>query len=231
MMWKRILRDGSILLLLGAVFFVSASAIDRLNASGDGAFSKDRQLADEYFAEHKWDKASFHFQRLAEQDPYNSYAWYYQAVCQFWIRSDYETELQTKTESAAPEDELRNLRDKISEAEERALRYFSEASKFFRHRKRSLVNLAMIRASRQEFAEALKHLEIYVNEGHLLTRSLENIAALGVGGRDKVNQDPSEFPRARLHRFQEFWDLVDKENQIRGVTEAAIHGMINNRAK
>jgi hypothetical protein len=131
-----------------------------------------------------------------------------------------ETELDNKTQAGALEDELANLRSRINEAEERGINYFGEASKFFRHRRRSLVNLAMIRSSRSEYEQALECLETYIAEGHLLNRSLEYIAALGVGGRDKVNQDPEVYPKARLHRFQEFWTLVDKENKLRGQNEA-----------
>jgi hypothetical protein len=159
--------------------------------------------------------------------PYNSYAWYYQAVCHYWIRSELESELESKQQSSATAEELDNLRLRISEAEERAIKAFGQSSKFFRHRRRSLVNMAIIHAARSEWEPALKHLETYVSEGNLLNRSLEYITALGVGGRDKVNQDPEANPRARLHSLPEFWKLVDKENRLRGVSDSSQPAYIN----
>jgi tetratricopeptide (TPR) repeat protein len=215
MNWKRILRDGSILVLLGAIFYFSASAIERFSFGNEGAFSKDRQLADEYFAEHKWEQANAYYQKLATQDPYNGYAWYYQAVCQYWMRAEIEAEIEEKKQAGSSDDEFTELKRKLNEVEGRVIELFNHSSQFFRHRRRSLVNLAIIHTSRKEWEKALEILEVYVSEENLLNRSLEFMSGLGVGGRDKMDQDPELDPNAKLHCFPRFWDLVDEENSMR----------------
>jgi tetratricopeptide (TPR) repeat protein len=215
MSWKRILRDGLILTALCAAFYFSANAIDGFVESDDRVFSRDRRLADQYFDDRNWEQASFHFQRLTEQDKFNGYAWFQLAVCQLGLRAEIVSEAAAKRVNGATEEELETLELKQSQIEDQVVDSLLQASKFLRHRRRSLVNLAIIYTGRKEWDTAIGYLETYVKEGNLLTRSLEHISSLGIGGKSMVDEPLDENPDVGLHRFPRFWELVELENRNR----------------
>jgi len=213
---KRVVRDGTVVALLCAIFYFSASAIDKIRKPEDRAYSLDRRLAEQYFASRKWAAAAVHFAKLTEEDRFNGYAWFHQAICHLSMRNEVVEDFKVLRESGAAQPELDQLILKQTEFEDQAIRCLQESSKFLRHRRRSLVNMAVVYVGREEWGNALKLLTTYIDEGNMLIRTLENIGGLGIGGRSMIGQDPEDHPDAKLHRFAEFWKLVDREDEIRG---------------
>ena len=211
MSWKyRILRDGTIVLLLCGVFFYSAKTLTPAESFEEQAFSSDRTLADHYLTERKWSLADTHFEKLTDKDPFNGYAWFNRALCNFWIRAELLEEINQKTASGeTSETDLAALQEKLQTLEEKLIYLFEQSSEFLRHRRRSLVNLAVLHADREEWEKSLDCLELYVSERNLLSRTLQNFNAFGSGGKAMIGTEPNQT--SRLHCFPRFWKIVDDE--------------------
>ena len=218
MNWNRVLRDLTVVLLLGATFYISAivvGQIDEILPPADKSFSRERLAAENSHTRGDWLKSAEHFQAIIDQDPYNGYASFQLVTCYLWLRFNTQEEIDKLTESDADPAKLESLRQRFIEFEDLALSALEKSREFLRHRRSSLYHLSAIHSDREEFDVALKYLEQFVDGGFWLNFGLENAERFGSGGRDAITGNTIDSSQRRLHQFEKFWELVDRESQTR----------------
>ncbi len=218
MNWNRVLRDLTVVVLLGATFYISAivvGQIDEILPPANKSFSRERLAAENSHARGDWLKSAEHFQAIIDQDPCNGYASFQLVTCYLWLRFNTQEEIDKLTGSEADPAKLESLRTRFIEFEDLALSALVKSSEFLRHRRSSLYHLAAIHSDRKEFDVALKYLDEFVNAGFWLNFGLENAERFGSGSRDAISDSTIDSSQRRLHQFEKFWELVDQEDQTR----------------
>ena len=216
---RQLLINLVVAMALGLVFYVSTLLIGNFTTGEQNTFSEDRRLADQYLDQQNWQDASRHLLRLSEADPYNGYAFYNLAVCYYSLRQKAKRDInQLKEEQAADVDLdlIESLEENFRNFDQLCRISFRRATEFLRYRRLALLNLALISVDREEWEEAIDNLEQFVDEGYFTSRGLDAFQSLGQGGRRMIDDQTGPISESRLHRFPRFWEVVEKEVELRG---------------
>ncbi len=218
---RQLLINLVVAVALGLVFYTSSLLIGNFTSGKQDTFSEDRQLADRYLDQQNWLDASRHLLRMSETDPYNGYAFYNLAVCFYSLRQNVKRQIDQVKEAQSADvdlDLMESLEDSYRNFDELCLNSFQRAAQFLRYRRLALLNLAMLSVEREEWEQAIYNLEQFVDEGFFTSRGLDEFRSLGRGGRQVIDDDTNPISETRLHYFERFWDVVEKEVELRGFT-------------
>lgn len=217
MTWKRIIRDLSILGAICGTFYVSALIVGNFNAAegAEESLSAERKSADRSERRQDWSQATIEFEQLALQDPFNGFAKFKWAENLLKLRELLLEKIEPLTADDANSARLTTLQQQLSDIEDRALLALREASEFLRYRGKTLKRLAILHAQRDEYEQALATLEMFVSEGYWLHYGIASVESFGTGGRSMSEPGASTDSNTRLHRFPKFWELYDREYEVR----------------
>ena len=220
---KRIIRDAFIMISFCGTFYVSTFMWGKVDDKPpmDTNFSSSRIAADEYIHSRRWQLAADRYKRMTESDPCNGFAWYRLGTCYNNVRFESQHQIRREKKSTEPSiQKIERWQDIIAEHDQLALDALQTARNFLRYRGKSLYQLAVIHADRMEFEQALEVLRDFVDSGYWTFNGLDRVDRFGSGGAEMVDHRELANSQTRLHAYQEFWALVEKEReeQARGET-------------
>jgi tetratricopeptide (TPR) repeat protein len=212
---KRIVRDAFIMISFCGTFYVSTFMWGKVDNKPplDTNFSSSRMSADEFIKTRQWEMAADRYKRMTESDPFNGYAWYRLGTCYNNLR--FETQYQIRMERESPSPSAKKIESWIEDVANydlSALEAHRRAREFLRYRGKSLYQMAIIHADRSEYSAALEILQEFIDNGHWTFNGLDKIDRLGAGDRSVVQNEEANSI-TRLHAFEKFWELVDKEDR------------------
>ncbi len=232
---KRLIRDGAILLLVCGAFYattyvggeVTEEVAETEVESND--FTPIRMEADALTRLSKWEGAAEAYKKLIEQDPYNGYAQFRLGASYYNLRLNAVRKLRDRTQLS--EEEITFNEDQKSQFEDLAIEQLEKSREFLRYRRDSSFCLAVIYADQNELDKSLARLRDFVNEGGWRFEGLENIEVFGVGGPEMQRPWAWVTSKVKLHRFEEFWVLVERSNKTRNrmATPAPVRPALGNR--
>ena len=211
---RRIIRDAFIMISFCGTFYVSTFMWGKVDEKppSDTNFSKARVAADDFVSSRRWERAADRYARMTAEDPYNGFAWYRLGTSYNNVRFESQFAIRKEKKSPSPSSpKIERLNDLVVKYEQLALEAHETARKFLRYRSRSLFQLAVIYSDRAEYEASLECLREFVDGGYRTYHGLDNVTRLGDGGRAMLDQVVTADSRSRLHAFEEFWELVDKE--------------------
>jgi tetratricopeptide (TPR) repeat protein len=213
---KRIIRDAFIMISFCGTFYVSTFMWGKVDEKppSDTNFSKARVAADDFVSSRRWEMAADRYKRMTEEDPYNGYAWYRLGTSYNNVRFESQSEIRVENQSLSPSaQQIEHLKELIAKYDQLALEAHETARKFLRYRSKSLFQLAIIHSDLLDYEASLECLREFVEGGYWTGHGLDSVSRLGAGGRAMMEQEVLVNSRTRLHAFEEFWELVDKERQ------------------
>lgn len=216
---NQLLVNTAIVVILGVVFYGTSMLISNFTAGRQDTFSQDRQMAERFLEEQNWLDASPHLIRLTEADPYNGYAFYSLAVSYYNLRRNVKQQISQLHEEQTDEidlDLLVTLEENFRNFDNLCLDAFEKSTGFLRYRRLALLNLALLRVEREEWLPAIDYLEQFVSEGYFTNRGLDSFQSLGRGGEQVIDDETIPESETKLHRFAKFWEVIDKEKELRG---------------
>lgn len=213
---QRVFRDVGILAILCLAFYAMISVVSQMGDNDENSlFSRNRIMADRHYRAKEWPAAIQYYRALIEEDPFNGLAWSSMAYSYLALRVELNDDIQDAIQNSESEEQLESLYEQASLYEEEAIAAYLESCNFLRYRRQSLLNLALVYVLRSEWELAMDSLETYLDEGNYTNQGIDFFRQYGRGGPAMVNGNWEDEQRVRLHQFPRFWELVERERDLR----------------
>lgn len=208
---KRIARDVLVLSGFCGAFLILLLLFGRLDADDSDDvidFSQNRLAADRSTEKKDWQTARDNLERLIARDPYDGRAQFAYAS-NFYRHRNVEFE---KLNSIDPDtSEYAEAAAQVDTLTDNAVRELRKAKEFARYRGRALFFLAVIESEREDFVEALKYLEMFVDTGNFTIQGLDQFPLFGSGGESASLPGAEKDDSTRMHAEGRFWYVVRME--------------------
>jgi hypothetical protein len=165
----RIVRDVSLLLFGGFLLFGAVTLVNMFGGNQDleqrSEFSNARRVAELSVKREDWKAVVASNQKLIQQDPFNSHAWYAKATASFRITTEDREAVSALETAQADEQQITEAKAKLTESAKMARDNFVSCLDYVRYRNTARIYLASLESTLGNKPVAMNHLKEALEDG------------------------------------------------------------------